>query len=120
MQCQRNKSRTTKPVGPLHPLPIPDGRGDSITIDFIGPLPVDEGFDCIVTITHAHLQTSTYTLELPNKPNRFPTFHSSQIRPFVENNNELFKSRKLAQPGPVLTSKGQEEWLIRDIIDEMN
>ena len=50
-QCQRNKSRTTKPVGPLHPLPIPDKRCDSIAMDFIGPLPRDDGFDCILTIT---------------------------------------------------------------------
>jgi hypothetical protein len=49
--CQRNKSRTTKPVGPLHPLPVPDQRCDSVAIDFIGPLPPDEGFDSIVTFT---------------------------------------------------------------------
>jgi hypothetical protein len=50
-ECQRNKSRTTKPPGPLHPLPIPDSRGDSVALDFIGPLPIDEGHDCILTIT---------------------------------------------------------------------
>jgi hypothetical protein len=49
--CQRNKSHTTKPVGPLYLLPVPDGRCDSVTIDFIGPLPKDDGFDCILTIT---------------------------------------------------------------------
>ena len=51
VDCQRNKSSTTKPIGPLHPLPVPDERCDSVAIDFIGPLPVDEGFDCIVTLT---------------------------------------------------------------------
>jgi hypothetical protein len=49
--CQRNKSSTRKPRGPLHPLPVPECRGDSVAIDFIGPLPVDEGYDCIVTFT---------------------------------------------------------------------
>lgn len=49
--CQRNKSRTTKPIGPLHPLPVPDQRCDSVAIDFIGPLPTDNGHDCILTIT---------------------------------------------------------------------
>src|SRR5262245_19413277 len=49
--CQRNKSQTSKNVGPLHPLPIPDQRGDSVTMDFIEPLPLDEGFDCILSIT---------------------------------------------------------------------
>ncbi|TFY77465.1 hypothetical protein EWM64_g6548 [Hericium alpestre] len=48
--CQRNKSLSQKPSGPLHPLPVPHGPGDSVTIDFIGPLPADSGFDCIVTM----------------------------------------------------------------------
>jgi hypothetical protein len=50
-QCQRNKSATTRPAGPLHPLPIPDKRGDSVAMDFVGPLPPDEGYDCILTMT---------------------------------------------------------------------
>lgn len=49
--CLRNKSPTTKPRGPLHPLPIPEQRGDSVAIDFIGPLPEDGGFNCIATFT---------------------------------------------------------------------
>jgi hypothetical protein len=49
--CQRNKSPTHRPRGPLHPLPIPDTRGDSIAIDFIGPLPTDDGYDCIISMT---------------------------------------------------------------------
>lgn len=49
--CQRNKSRTTKPPGPLHLLPVPDRHGSSVAMDFVGPLPVDKGFDCILTMT---------------------------------------------------------------------
>ena len=49
--CQRNKSKTTKPIGPLHPLAVPDSRCDSVAIDFIGPLPLDNGFDTIITFT---------------------------------------------------------------------
>jgi hypothetical protein len=37
--------------GPLHPLPVPDGRGTSVAMDFVGPLKLDNGFDCILTIT---------------------------------------------------------------------
>lgn len=48
--CQHNKSFTAKCRGPLHPLPIPDGRGDSVAIDFIGPLLTNHGFNCIVTM----------------------------------------------------------------------
>jgi hypothetical protein len=51
VDCLRNKSRTTCAPGPLHPLPVPDGRGDSVAMDFIGPLPTDNGLDCILTIT---------------------------------------------------------------------
>lgn len=49
--CQHNKSATIKPYGPLHPLPVPDKQGDSVAIDFIGPLLEDEGMNCIVTFT---------------------------------------------------------------------
>lgn len=49
--CQRNKPTTKKLMGPLNPLLIPDQCGDSVMIDFIGPLPKDEGFNCIVSFT---------------------------------------------------------------------
>lgn len=50
--CQRNKGKTSKNAkGPLHPLPVPDSRCESIAMDFIGPLPEDEGFLCILSIT---------------------------------------------------------------------
>lgn len=42
---------TRKPAGSLHPLPVPDGHGQAIAIDFIGPLPLDDGFNCIATIS---------------------------------------------------------------------
>jgi hypothetical protein len=38
-------------MGPLHPLPVPDGRCDSVAIDFIGPLPEDDGCNCIASFT---------------------------------------------------------------------
>lgn len=49
--CQRNKTHTHTLPGPLHPLPVPDACFDSIVIDFIGPLPPDEGFNSIITMT---------------------------------------------------------------------
>ena len=51
IECQRNKSSTSRPGGPLHPLPVPDDRCQSIAMDFIGPLPDDKGFNCILTIS---------------------------------------------------------------------
>lgn len=50
--CQRNKNGTKKPAGPLHPLPVPDNCFDSIALDFIGPLPEENGLDCILTMTN--------------------------------------------------------------------
>jgi hypothetical protein len=49
--CQQNKASTKRSMGPLHLLPVPEGKGDSVTIDFIRPLPPDEGHDCILTMT---------------------------------------------------------------------
>jgi hypothetical protein len=49
--CQCNKGQTHKPTGPLHPLPVPDTIFDSVAIDFIGPLPPDEGFNSLITMT---------------------------------------------------------------------
>ena len=51
IKCQHNKSITSKPIGPLHPLLVPDACGDSVAINFIGPLPHDEGYDMIVMFT---------------------------------------------------------------------
>jgi hypothetical protein len=51
MDCQQLKSRTIRPPGPLHPLPVPDECCESIAIDFIGPLPVDDGHNCLMTVT---------------------------------------------------------------------
>ena len=64
--CQWNKSWTTKAPGPLHPLPISNEGGDSVVLDFIGPLPEDDGYNCILTMTD-HLG-SDYCL-IPTRTN---------------------------------------------------
>ncbi len=43
--CQWNKSLTKKPLGPLHPFPVPDAWGECVAINFVGPLPEDNGFN---------------------------------------------------------------------------
>lgn len=75
-------------------------------------------FDGPYTVLEAHPETSTYTLDLPNSPNIFPTFHSSQLRPFHANDAELFPSRENPRPGPVVTEDGQVETFIEKIVDE--
>ena len=49
--CMRNKSPTTVPAGPLHPLPVPDACGDSVVINFVSLLPEDLGFNMLLTMT---------------------------------------------------------------------
>ena len=49
--CQEVKSRSTPLLGELHPLPIPLGRWQSISMDFVGPFPTSTtGFDSIWVI----------------------------------------------------------------------
>jgi hypothetical protein len=48
----------------------------------------------------------------------FPVFHTSEIEPYVENNPNLFPDRELPRPGPIVTTQGQEEWQVEEIIDE--
>jgi len=75
-------------------------------------------YDGPYVILEAHPQFSTYTLDLPNSPNIFPTFHVSQLRPYHENDATLFPSREQPRPGPVVTEDGQLENFIDRIIDE--
>lgn len=75
-------------------------------------------FDGPYTITDAHPETSMYTLDLPNSPNIFPTFHSSQLKLFHANDSILFPSREFPRPGPVVTANGQMETFIEKIVDE--
>uniref|UniRef100_A0A0W0FPM1 Putative reverse transcriptase-RNase H-integrase n=1 Tax=Moniliophthora roreri TaxID=221103 RepID=A0A0W0FPM1_MONRR len=41
----------TKPSGPAHPLPVPDGCGTSVALDFVGLLPEENGFNCLLSMT---------------------------------------------------------------------
>jgi hypothetical protein len=52
INCQQNKTQMYRPAGPLYPLPILDKQGDSVAMDFIRPLPLDEGFNCILSLTN--------------------------------------------------------------------
>lgn len=47
------------------------------------------------TVIKSFPETSSYTLNLPNSPNVFPTFHASLLKRFNENDATLFPSREL-------------------------
>jgi hypothetical protein len=70
------------------------------------------------TVTKSFSETSSYTLNLPNSPNAFPTFHASLLKRFNENDAMLFPSHELERPGPILTENRLEEYHIERIVDE--
>ena len=74
-------------------------------------------FDGPYEIINVHTATSNYTLELPNSPNTFPTYHASELKLHIANNPLLFPSRELPEPKPILTAEGYEEYLVDSIID---
>lgn len=47
---QQNKAEQTYPAGLLQPLPIPDQKWESISMDFIIGLPKSQGKDCIFVV----------------------------------------------------------------------
>jgi RNase H-like domain found in reverse transcriptase/Reverse transcriptase (RNA-dependent DNA polymerase)/Integrase zinc binding domain/Chromo (CHRromatin Organisation MOdifier) domain/Retroviral aspartyl protease len=63
--CQRSKDSNTAPAGKLNPIPIPAGRWETVTMDFVGALPLTtNGHDGIVVVVDkltkmAHLIPST-------------------------------------------------------------
>ena len=84
--CQRTKSSTQKPVGLLNPIPPPDNKFDTVSMDFIGPLPTTQsGYDGILVIVDT--LTKAVTLE----PIKF-TFGAIQIA-------EIFFKRIISRQG---------------------
>jgi len=51
ISCQRSKASNQQPAGLLHPLPIPEERFSTVTMDFIGPLQLTKGgHNMIITV----------------------------------------------------------------------
>jgi Chromo (CHRromatin Organisation MOdifier) domain len=75
-------------------------------------------YDGPYDIIDKHEKFSTYTLDLPNSPNIFPTFHVSVLKRFTPNDPSLFPSREHTRPGLVVTSEGVVEFAVDRIMDE--
>jgi len=63
-KCQQNKVQHQKKTGELHPLEIPQGPWQEISINIIGPLPKSNEMDAIVVIVDRftkiiHLKATT-------------------------------------------------------------
>lgn len=73
-------------------------------------------YDGPYLVVDVHEEASTVTLDIPNTPNIFPTFHTSHIKPFKENDNSKWPSRTLEKPGPI-APENPSEYLVDKIID---
>jgi hypothetical protein len=73
-------------------------------------------YDGPYQIVDVHHDASTVTLDMPNAPNLFPTFHISNIKRWHPNDDKKYPSRTLEQPGPVDVN-GIDEYLVDSIID---
>ena len=75
-------------------------------------------YDGPYDIINTHVETSNYTLELPNSPNTYPTYHTSELKACVPNDPVLFPSHEHARLGPtIITDDSLEEFLVQEIID---
>jgi Chromo (CHRromatin Organisation MOdifier) domain len=61
-------------------------------------------------------KTLPQLLEIPNQPNVFPTFHTSLIKPFHDNDDIKFPSHCLEKPGPIKV-EGELEYFVDKILD---
>ncbi len=75
-------------------------------------------FDGPYLVIHANPNLSSYTIEMPNSPNVFPTFHASQLKRFITNDPSLYPSREHQPPGPIVTIDSIEEFYIKRIINQ--
>src|SRR5277367_5179586 len=66
-------------------------------------------FDGPYTILNTDPAHRTVTLDLPNSPNIHPTFHTSEVLPFLKNDADLYPSREHAKLPPITTDCGDEE-----------
>ena len=47
-------------------------------------------YDGPYLVVDTHEAASTITLDIPNAPNIFPTFHTSHIKPFKQNDDDKY------------------------------
>ena len=74
-------------------------------------------FDGPYTVTDVFPIHSVYTIQMPNLPDLYSTFHASLLKPFIPNDPNLFPSRVQSHPGTVIT-ENREEWFIAWIVNE--
>jgi hypothetical protein len=74
-------------------------------------------YDGPYNITDVHVETSNYTLDLPNSPNTYSTYHASELKAFLPNDFTFFPGREAPHPQPIVTPDGLEEYHVQEITD---
>jgi len=60
-------------------------------------------------VIKTHVESSSYTIDLPPGSNTFPTYYAAELKLHVPNDASLFPSQVHSRPGPVLTPDGLQE-----------
>ena len=133
--CQVNKTSTKRPVGLLHPLPIPNRPWGSIGMDFMGPFPESEGYDYLWVVicqltSQVHLvpvKTTikaselawTYVKEvvrLHGLPDSIVSDRDSKFTSkFWRETHRLLGTKLLMSTAFHLQTDGQTEWVNQEI-----
>jgi hypothetical protein len=58
--CVRTKVQRRAPVGELHPVPVPEQRWSTISVDFIVELPKSNGHDSVMVVVDSVSKTSHF------------------------------------------------------------
>jgi Integrase zinc binding domain/Chromo (CHRromatin Organisation MOdifier) domain/Integrase core domain len=100
--CQRNKSMPVKPLGPLQPLPVPEGPWTTVSMDFIVALPTTKrGYNAILTFVDkftkmAHFVPTTNECDAPETARLFVDHvfrYHGLPREFISDRGSQFTSR---------------------------
>ena len=100
--CQRNKSMPVKPLGPLKPLPVPEGPWTTVSMDFIVALPqTKHGYNAILTFVDkltkmAHFVPTTNECDAPETARLFVDHvfrYHGLPREFISDRGSQFTSR---------------------------
>jgi hypothetical protein len=75
-------------------------------------------YDGPYCIMSAFPDTSTYTLNLPNTPHTFNTFHSSQLHCFIPNDDACFLGCEVSLQNQIYNEFSEAEFLLDKIIAE--
>ena len=118
--CAANRGRTEDPplkpgdlvlLSTFHRRRAYMQRSDNRVVKFM------VRYDGPYKILRAFPESSAYTLDLPPSMSIFPTFHSSLLKPYLQNDNSLFPSREFHPPSPIVTEHAVEEQDVESILD---